>query len=388
MPLKRSHFTSRAVRSFFRGLLPYIFGRTGERRISGWRLHYGLRYQVLLRTKDSMQAMRRYFQARVWVDREAFPRIEKLLARATHTIVIQMFIWKDDTVGRRIAATLVQAADRGVKVHISKETVGDMFEAYKDFLSTKESKTHVWKRFWSHSNIKVTYAHHNDHSKVYIIDDEILLLSGMNIANEYDGEWHDYLVELRGRHFVEHYLTHGELPGSEGSIQIVMNRQGSMGIRPFLMSYLESARHAIVVEHSYVNDQQVLDLLIEKAKAGVLVTVIIPSKPDLHHISNMQSLGRLAAEAPPETMQIFLYPQMLHGKIILVDWVKAFLGSANLMTSSLDKMGEVNVFIEGRGHRAILKLRDVLRADILRSRPFSGLPPFFWLMRWLAWLQL
>ena len=83
-----------------------------------------------------------------------------------------------------------------------------------------------------------------------------------------------------------------------------------------------------------------------------------------------------------------MYPGIIHGKVIFVDRERAFVGSANLMESSLDAMGETNVLITGRYSRAVVRLRDVLRADILKSRPLQGPPAFLWLRRFLAWMKL
>jgi phosphatidylserine/phosphatidylglycerophosphate/cardiolipin synthase-like enzyme len=71
-----------------------------------------------------------------------------------------------------------------------------------------------------------------------------------------------------------------------------------------------------------------------------------------------------------------------------VDHRCAFVGSANLITSSIDTMGEVNVLIRGLHQRALWKLTESLREDVLHSRALSGAPNFLWLSRWLAWLGL
>jgi len=344
---------------------------------------------VLLHSPSPITGISQRPEVRVWVDREAFPRIEKLLQRARHTVVIQMFIWKDDEIGRKIAAILIQIADRGVKVDITKEAVGDLFELHNDFLTTRHAKETLWQRFWSHPNIKITYATNNDHAKVYLIDEKILLLTGMNIANEYHHELHDYLVELRGGRFVEQYLTREDMPVTlGGNARLIMNTEERKGIRPVLMQLIEQAKYSIVVEHCYVSDPKVLDLLAEKSKNGVRVTIIIPADQNHHYYANMQSVYQLLREGDKKNVQVFLYPHLFHGKIILVDRSKAFVGSANLMKSSIDEMGEVNVLLEGRTEPAIQKLRDVLREDILISQPMTTLPRFPWVGRWLAWLKL
>lgn len=371
-----------------RGALRYIFGKRGQRRVRGWRMFYRLRTEVLLQTPYPIAGISHFPRSRLWVDREVFPRIQKLLKRAQHTVVIQMFIWKDDSIGRSMASLLLQLADRGVKVYITKEATGDVFEFQHDFLSTRETKDPMWERFWNHNNIRITHSQDKDHAKVYIIDDKILLLTGMNIGDEYNEWLHDYMVELRGSMFVSQYLTRGELRGPTENIQIYMNTDTRKEIRSVVMNLIESATHSIVVEQCYISDSRVVDALIKKSHEGVRVTLIVPSKMTIHHFANMESVTRLITEGNTMRMQVFLYPQMFHGKTMLVDRSRAFVGSVNFMTSSLDDMGEVNVLLEGKNDDSVQKLRDVLKASILQSRPLTTPPRFHWISRWLAWFKL
>lgn len=311
------------------------------------------------------------------------------MGRARHTIVIQMFIWKDDATGRRTAALLLEAADRGVNVNITKEVVGDLFERGEDFLATRGSADFMWSRFWRHPRIKISYATHDDHAKVFIIDDQILLLTGMNIADEYRNSWHDYLVELRGSRFVRQYLTQSASAETAApSVRLVINTENKKQIRPAVTELLMNARHSILLEQCYLSDPEIVDLLVTRSHEGIRITLIIPEMPDLHYHANMQAVGRLLLESAPEKIHVFLYPGIVHGKVILTDRTKMFLGSANMMTSSLDHMGEVCVLIEGRYRIALMKLREVLRGDILKSKPLTTPLKLRWLGRWLAWIGL
>lgn len=381
-------FSRRAMRTTLRGVRQYIFGKRGQRRVHGWRMFYRMRVGVMMRTQRAIHGISHFPVVKLWVDQEAFPRIKKLIRRARHTVVIQMFIWKDDRLGREMAELLTDVADRGVNVTISKEAVGDIFEAHRDFLGTRKGQDRVWKAFWSHPNIKVLYETHNDHAKVYIIDDRIFLLTGMNIADEYHHAWHDYMVELHGRPFVEHYLTNGDMPGKYGEARVVMNAGNRKDIRPVLMDLLQSAKSSIVAEHCYLSDPAVLDLLIKRSHEGVRIVLILPNQKDFHHYANMHSISRMLTEGAAKRISIFLYPRVMHAKILLIDRQRAYVGSANLIPSSIDDMGEVNVVLEGRNLTAIKKLRDVLREDILVSTPISRPPRFQWLWRWLMWFRL
>lgn len=377
------------MRSIYRGAMQYLWGRGGERRIDGFRVLYKMRTHLVLRSRSIgtrvNKAVRR--DVRLFVDgKKSFSRIVRLIRGARATLVIQMFIWKDDETGRMVAQAVLDAADRGVVVDITKEGVGDLFEKEHDFFATQFESSDLWQRFWSHPNIRVHYVDNHDHAKVYVIDNHTLVLTGMNIADEYRFHWHDYMVELRGTHFVEHFLTAQPPQGDE--LTLVMNRAGRRDIRPFVMRLIRSAQKSIVLEHCYLSDDAVISALLERNAAGVRVTVIVPEHLGLHHHSNMQSVGRLMTGRASSNLQVLLYPRVFHAKVMLIDRTAAFLGSANMMRSSLDDMGEVNVYV-GPGHSGFISdMREALREDILISRPLAALPPLRWASRWLAYIGL
>ncbi len=363
------------------------FGRQGQRRLQSHRIFYRLKAHVVLHTPERISRLVQRAEARVWVDGyQAFPRIEHLIRGARHTVCIQMYIWKDDEVGRRMVALLLEVADRGVHVEITKEAQGDMFEYNQDFLGTRGSRSTLWKRFWEHPTIHVMYVQRKDHAKVYVIDDAILLLTGMNIAKEYRYHWHDYLVELRGRHFVEAYFTGRCSEANTAPVRLVMNTPEHKEVRRTVEELLTSAHESIVIEHAYLADPAVIDILIRRSLDGIRVTIILTEHAHWHHHANMQAVGRLLVGS--NAIQVFLFPGIIHGKIMLVDHRRAFVGSANLFPESLDTMGEVNVLIEGGNRRAVWRLKEVLRQDILRCRPLTSPPPMTWVSRWLAWLRL
>jgi cardiolipin synthase len=169
----------RLARALVRFSLRYVFGREGRRLVKGLRLFYRVRLEMVLQSEHVGRIATRT-DIKLWVDgEEAFPRLERLLRKARHSVVIQMFIWRDDHTGRRMAAVLTEIADRGVRVDITKEAIGDLFEARTDFYGSRTSGHPVWERFWNHPRITVTYEKHNDHTKAYVIDGDVLVLTGM-----------------------------------------------------------------------------------------------------------------------------------------------------------------------------------------------------------------
>lgn len=373
--------------SAVRGGLRYLFGKRGQRRVYGLRIAFRTRLMIVLRAGNTMGKIARRNDVRLWVDGErVFRRFERLIRHAQHSVSIQMFIWKNDETGRGIAHLLLEAADRGVQVDIMKEAVGDFFEKSGDFLGTKEEACAPWHRFWRHPCIRITHATHNDHAKVFVIDGHTLLLTGMNIADEYRLRWHDYMVELRGSSFVEQFLMRAQAP-VDAPVRLVMNTEERKEIRSVLMELLRNAHDHVVMEQSYLSDTEVIDVLIALSHRNVLVTVVIPQRTDLHHHANMTAVGRLVTEGKSPYLTVLLYPHMSHAKALMVDHRTVFIGSANAFRASLDEMGEVNVLVRGRS-RLVWHLREAMRMSILRSKAISGPPPFVWVSRWLALLGL
>lgn len=375
-------------RSALRGTIRYFFGKRGQRRVYGLRVFYRLRIQVLMRTGEPIAKLASRSDIRLWVDgRESFDRLERLIRTAHHHILIQMFIWKNDTAGRLIAGLLLEAAERGVNIDITKEAVGDFFEFHGDFLGTKESAQYPWKAFWSHPRIRINYSTNNDHTKTFVFDGHTLVLTGMNIADEYRDRWHDYMVELRGTHYVEQFLTRTPAPDKGQQVRLFMNTEDRKDMRPFLMNFLNSAKDHVVIEHCYMSDPEVIDLLIALSNRGVRLTILLPKRADFHYHANLAAVGKLLSEANNSNLSVLIYPEMFHAKVILVDQNTAFIGSMNLFKNSIDDMGEMNVLIRNK-HRVLWKLREALREDILVSRSINSPFPFLWLSRWLAWLGL
>ena len=167
-----------------------------------------------------------------------------------------------------------------------------------------------------------------------------------------------------------------------------MNSLHHSAVREAITALIHGARREIILEQAYFSDPGIVDLLAKRSHEGIHVRVILPLRTSVHHSANIVTMASLMEQGHDERMQIFQYPGMLHGKMILVDRVRAFIGSANLMTSSLDAMGEVNVLITGKNHSVVRRARETVRFDLLRSTPLQGPPQLRWVTRVLAYLGL
>ncbi|MEM6575282.1 MAG: phospholipase D family protein [Pseudomonadota bacterium] len=124
---------------------------------------------------------------------------------AEQSIDLQYYLWNRDRAGRELAAELVRAADRGVRVRI---LLDDIFEAGRDIEVA---------RFSSHPNIEVRYfnpkktrkrfaplrqltelafrfgqINRRMHNKIFAVDNQMAILGGRNIGDEYFDQGEDF----------------------------------------------------------------------------------------------------------------------------------------------------------------------------------------------------
>src|SRR4029078_2971479 len=154
----------------------------------------------------------------------ACARILQRIDEAERSILVRCFEWRDDETGEMMAKALLAAADRGVEIKILKDRVG---MAYEHLEATKQSFFHkrigliprlqtwslmtVYGRWGSlrqapspladavlnHQMVSVSHRQKRfDHAKLYVFDDEIVILGGMGIGDDFRHHNVDFMVEI------------------------------------------------------------------------------------------------------------------------------------------------------------------------------------------------
>jgi cardiolipin synthase len=174
---------------------------------------------------------------------------------AQHTILINMFLWRNDDFGRWAAEQLLKAAERGVTIDVIKDEVGAIYEyaemsgssflhsdassvfthyfqgkcvgLFCDSEGEKNDDTGLSDQFRTHKNITVTTGATYDHSKIIIIDGKTAYILGFNFGDEHitpKNEWSDFAVRLQGedlvRKLMEKMAGEQEESPQDGIIQI------------------------------------------------------------------------------------------------------------------------------------------------------------------------
>jgi len=302
----------------------------------------------------------------------AFGAVFASLEEAAESIYIQTYIWKDDETGRAVVEKLRAAADRGVAVTVNKDLLGTFFEL-GDVLQGRPSPVFTEKGLKNYKNIDVDtrlFAY-NDHSKYFIVDHETLIFGGMNIADEYHFQWHDYMGLIRGKErvalFENRVLRGNPWPGGLPAV-VAVNDGHATEIRTGLREMIDHARARVVVQHAYFSDDVILDALLRAAARGVKVDVMLPSDPDTHGYANRVTVNRLLASEHGDRVRVFLYPGMSHAKVVLADGQIAAVGSANLTPRSMLTSKELTLFVHWKPEQRFVRdLREQLEGDLAKS---------------------
>ena len=319
--------------------------------------------------------------------KNAFPRIIECIQNSKKSIYINMFIWRDDSIGNQIARECVAAADRGVKVTISKDTYGSICEhaeesgtsffhkhlsssekikinylkkTYKNAITSdaKDSESSLYKKLMSHPNIQVQdQTFKADHSKFYIIDDEILILGGINIEDKENGAdmsgriYNDYMLLLNGKAYVtdfNYYRQTGK--NSEKNIYFGMNRKAAkkadniFQMEQLYLDIINQSQKELTIVMAYFSPlDNFVEAILASAKRGVNVRIVIPQSANFQDDSNKKTMKTLLKKSDGK-IKVYFSPKMVHTKLVANEKLVSF-GSCNITQKAFEQLDELNVFI-------------------------------------------
>ena len=312
-----------------------------------------------------------------------FKRLLALIQAATDSIHLRTFLWRNDHYGSAIARALIDAADRGVQIHILKDPIGALFEHTEEngcsLLHPQEGRLTAMERMFlafypnrqresdaisdlrkellNHPNIDARTAQKRwDHGKVWIFDHKILVSGGMNLEertfdrDRFGQRWHDFMIEIHDRETIERYQQHQrQVSPPTHSIDFLSN--GSVETpapighqEEHLTALLQRARHRIVVHMAYWGHPGIANTLLEIAQRGVDIIILTAHRSNIWSDRNRNLLGNLARQDP--RIRIYGCPHMVHAKAFLVDTDILYVGSLNFVRSAMDRTREFGVVLQ------------------------------------------
>jgi cardiolipin synthase len=303
---------------------------------------------------------------------EIFPVMLNAIQQARQTITFETFIYWAETIGEDFADALSKRALAGVKVHVLLDWLGSVKMEQKQLDKMMQAGVEIQryhKPHWSH----LSRLNNRTHRKLLIIDGELGFTGGVGIADQWLGnasnpnEWRDTHFQVYGpvvaqmqAVFMDNWIkAQGKVLHDQQYFPVI-NKAGTMPCQLFSSSpsggsdsmelmYLmaiTAAEDSIYISSAYfVPDEMSVNALIDAAKRGVEIRIIVPGK----HIDN--ELVRKASRAGwgdmlKANIQIAEYtPTMYHCKILIIDHLLVSIGSTNFDNRSFRLNDEANLNI-------------------------------------------
>lgn len=355
----------------------------------------------------------------------AFPEILRCIESAERSIRINMFIWRDDAIGNRIAAAVLDAADRGVQVDISVDRYGVVLEkaeeSKKSFFHkrqtltekvktaalellypmegaphrAKDEESELYRAIVNHPNIRLECDRFKaDHSKFYIFDDEIVILGGINIEDKENGcdlqgrVYQDYMVKMNGRDHVSAFLAkleRGEDTG-EGYFFGVNTKDGCrrFEMEERYLDMIRTAQEELVITMAYFSPLPAfMEAITDACRRGVAVTVLVPERANYQSDTNRKTMKKLL-KMTDNGITVYFSPKMVHTKLVAnEDWVS--FGSTNITKKAFAQLSELNLFLPRESETAE-QLMESVAENHAASRRVIGWQEITY-NRLLAWLE-
>ena len=340
--------------------------------------------------------------------RQAFPEIIRCIEHARHSVEINMFIWRDDRIGNRAAQAVLTAADNGAKVSISVDRYGVVLEkceeSRRSFFHKEQTPTELakvrllellypetcgtgmdddevsalYQRLISHPNIRVSAdVFKADHSKFYIIDDEILFIGGINIEDKENGRdqsgrvYGDYMAKLTGPKYVQAFrekLATGRntLNGLFFGVNL-KEPERRFEMEALYLDLINSARKELHITMAYFSPlKPFVEALIAAHQRGVRVTIVMPEHANFQNDSNRRTARQLL-KATGGGIRVYFSPKMLHTKLVMNEEMISF-GSTNITKKAFGQLNELNLFVPNTDSKFQRTLTRSVQDDILGAR--------------------
>lgn len=314
--------------------------------------------------------------ARLLINGKAtFDAIFAAIDGASDYVLVQFYILRDDSLGRRLLQHLSKAHQRGVRCYVLYDEIGSS-KLSELLLAMRGAGIAV-------SAFKTTKGPRNrfqlnfrNHRKIVIADGKVALIGGHNVGDEYIDldpkccPWRDTHVELRGpcvqavqMSFCEDWnwamgkvpdLNWRPTPVPDNEAVLVIPSGPADEVETFLLLTLQliaAARERIWIASPYfVPDDSLIAALQLAALRGVDVRVIYPKQPD-------SILVKLATRSVwPDMLRpgvkMFCHGKgFMHQKVMVFDDI-ACIGTANLDNRSIRINFEITALIADAGFAA------------------------------------
>ncbi|HEX5613285.1 MAG TPA: phospholipase D-like domain-containing protein [Burkholderiales bacterium] len=302
-----------------------------------------------------------------------FDTLLQSVRAAQKSVHFETFLWKDGTLGRRVAAALCDRARAGMQVRVMLDANGskNIGKEVLEQLRGAGCKVHLFHKL-SLGNLGV--MNDRDHRKMVIVDGREAFVGGHCVVDEWLGNAEDGMhfadvsVRLRGPivHSIqgafsenwagetgELFVGDGVFPElqSAGDVRIhavfAKPERSAPAVKILHHTAICLARKRIWIQNPYfIPEPDAIDAFGKAVERGVDVRVLMPSTSGSDN-PIVQHAGHRNFEKLLECgVRLFEYPHtLLHQKIMTVDGVWSAVGSSNFDDRSFETNDEISLAI-------------------------------------------
>ncbi len=307
-----------------------------------------------------------------------FSLLEKIIGEAKEIIHLQVYIFDEDDTGRKIAAALMAAAQRSVKVYFMADGYASqsMSTSFINQMTDSGINFRFFEPVFKNNNF---YFGRRMHHKMIVADNEIAMVGGINISNHYNDfegipAWLDFALLTEGAVVKElcalcwktwkgykqmtvlEPCNQSGLKPTDNSFELVdvrmrrndwVRRKNQIS-RTYIEMMLGAQSH-ITILSSYFLPGSIMRKTIRRAvKRGVKIKVIMAGKSDLMVAKNAERF--LYDWLLRNKVEIYEYQDnILHGKIAVCDSKWMTIGSYNVNDISAYASIELNLDVNNEG---------------------------------------
>ncbi len=319
------------------------------------------------------------------------PSILESVREARRSIVVEMYHFAADFIGRAFARALAERANAGVQVRVLVDAAGSRHTPRSFFGWMRERGVRVQsvnpiRKFLLHGPI----FRWRDHRKLVLIDGAAAIVGGANLSRDYapvregGGGWRDAAIRVTGpivdalsASFEKQWketasaadrVAPREPAAPAGEVPMTILESHPFGPGPFASVFrhaVNQARRRIWIANPYfLPPRSFRKALRRAARRGVDVRILVPRRSDLPFV--LRASQRSYARFLRSGIRLFEWPgTMMHSKAAVIDGLWSTIGSYNIDPLSLLVNRELNVVLLGRSPG--IRFEEMFENDFARA---------------------
>jgi len=327
---------------------------------------------------------------------------------ATDHINLETYIFDDGELGRQFAELLLERQAAGVQVNVLYDSVGGLMTPQSFFDELRDGGVQVLEFNPVNPltrNRKTWLMNNRDHRKQLLVDGRVAFIGGVNISDSYtstpsgkramqehgqeatlDIGWRDTHVQIEGpvvaefqKLFMDSWTrqkgpqlaAHQYFPELHPAGDEIVRAIGSVAedeespIYLTMVSAISRAEREVHLTVAYfAPDGKLLGALIEAARRGVAVKLVLPSYTDswaIFHLGRSYYMKLLKAGVEIHER----HGAVMHAKTAVIDGVWSTIGSSNLDLRSFLHNDEINAVVLGQAFAG--QMDTMFAADLAES---------------------